>query len=374
MRQPTLEYRALDAYRFLAAAAVAVGHFDDAFRLGLERFSPLAVRFGLFVDFFFILSGFVIALNYQGRITGAAAYADFIWRRLARLWPLHIVVLAFLCLAALVAHLAGYSFSKPETYQVSDLPWNILLLQAWGLVGHETFNVPAWSISAEFFVYLLFPLFAWQARRLPLLVNFALIILFVLGMARLRTRFGLLPWHQATYDLGMLRAVPAFLLGVLVHGQVGRWQGRIRVGWPLAHAIFGLALLAIHLDLAAEPVIALFTVFVFSAALAEQARPDTLLTQPLFNRLGHASYGLYMVHMPLMTCAIFVIRRTTGYDGWWGYVFAVTTFALSLGLALFLYRRLEHPLRVRLNRMSPFRATTAIRARAGAGNQDTKAV
>ena len=63
-----------------------------------------------------------------------------------------------------------------------------------------------------------------------------------------------------------------------------------------------------------------------------------------------------MIHMPLMTCGIFIIRRTTGYDGPWGLVFAIGTFALALTLALVLYRRLEHPLRVRLNAASPFAA------------------
>jgi peptidoglycan/LPS O-acetylase OafA/YrhL len=358
MRTKPAEYRALDAYRFLAAAAVVVGHFDDGFRLGLDRLSPLAVRFGLFVDFFFILSGFVIALNYQGRITSAASYGDFIWRRLARLWPLHMVVLAFFGSLGLFGHLVNYQFNYPEAFRLSGLPWNVVLMHAWGPVWHMSYNVASWSISAELFVYLLFPLFAWQARRLPLPVNLGLVVLFVAVMALLRHQAGLLPWYQATYDLGMLRAVPSFLLGVLIHRHIQNSPATSPAGWqfswPVAHGIFIAALLAMHLNLPAELVIALFGLFVFAAARAEQAVPDTILTRPLFNRLGQASYGLYMVHMPLMTCGIFIIRRTTGYDGGWGIVFAAGTFVLSLALALALYRWLEHPARVRLNAASPF--------------------
>jgi peptidoglycan/LPS O-acetylase OafA/YrhL len=231
-----------------------------------------------------------------------------------------------------------------------------MLLQAWGPVWHESFNVPAWSISAEFFVYLLFPLFAWQARCWPLAVNLGLIMLFTGLMALLRHQAGLLPWYQATYDLGMLRAVPSFLLGVLIHRWIEVRPQGWRIGWPVAHGIFIAALLAIHLGLPAELVILLFGLFVLAAARAEQAAPDTALTRGLFNRLGQTSYGLYMIHMPLMTCGIFIIRRTTGYDGYRGIVFAIGTFALALALALVLYRRFEHPLRVRLNAASPFAA------------------
>jgi peptidoglycan/LPS O-acetylase OafA/YrhL len=356
MRTTPAEFRALDAYRFLAAAAVVAGHFDDGFKLGLAQVTPLATRFGLFVDFFFILSGFVIALNYQGRITSPAAYGDFIWRRLARLWPLHLVVLAFFGSLGLAGHLVNYQFNYPEAFRLSGLPWNMALLHAWGPVWHMSYNVASWSISAELFVYLLFPLFAWQARRLPLPVNLGLVVLFVIVMAMLRHQAGLLPWYQATYDLGMLRAVPSFLLGVLIHQQIqAQPQGR-RISWPVAHCIFIAALLAMHLNLPAELVIVLFGLFVFAAARAEQATPDTILTRPLFNRLGQSSYGLYMMHMPLMTCGIFLIRRTTGYEGHWGIVFAIATFVLSLSLALLLYRWLEHPLRVRLNAASPFAA------------------
>lgn len=360
MRVATHEYRALDAYRFLAAALVAVGHFDDGFQLGLERFSPLAVRFGLFVDFFFILSGFVIGLNYQGRITSASSYGDFIWRRLARLWPLHLLVLVFFGSLGLAGHMVGYVFNYPETFALQGFPWNIVLMQAWGPVWHQSFNVASWSISAEFFVYLLFPLFAWQARRLPLAVNLALIVGFVAAMIWLRSSAGLRPWYQATYDLGMLRAVPSFLLGVLIQWHVTRLQpSPAWARWPLAHAVFGLALAAIHFNLPSEIVIVLFGVFVVVAVLAEQSREPTLLSGPRAQFLGQMSYGLYMVHMPLMTCSMFVIRKTTGYGGYWGFAFAIFTFALALGIAALLYHHLENPLRQWLNARSPFRRPAA---------------
>ncbi|MGL4974440.1 MAG: acyltransferase family protein, partial [Bosea sp. (in: a-proteobacteria)] len=128
--------------------------------------------------------------------------------------------------------------------------------------------------------------------------------------------------------------------------------------WWAAHSVFGLALVAMQLKLPAEMVIVLFAIFVFAMALAEEQQPDTWLAKPVVQHLGQASYALYMVHMPLMTCMLFVIRRTTGFEGYAPWLFALGTFALSLGLALALYRWFECPMRDAMNRWGPFERRT----------------
>jgi peptidoglycan/LPS O-acetylase OafA/YrhL len=352
------DYRALDAFRFLAAAMVALGHFNDGFRLGLEAYTPLALRFGLFVDFFFILSGFVIALNYDGRIASRLDYGDFLWRRIARLWPLHLAVLLFFGGVGLLGHLSGYQFNNPETLNLSGLPWNLLLLHAWGPVWHQSFNVASWSISAEMFVYALFPLMAWQARRWPLAANLAIVAGMVALMTVSRDAAGLRPWYQATYDLGALRAVPSFLLGVIIHRAVSSGRFARPVPWPVAHGVFAAALLAMHAQAPAEAVIALFGLFVLAAVKAEESQPGTWLSGSACRDLGQASYALYMVHMPMMTCGMVIARRTTGLGGVSGWVFATVILGVAVVLALWLYKGFEDPWRRRLNGLSPFRKQT----------------
>jgi peptidoglycan/LPS O-acetylase OafA/YrhL len=349
------DYRALDAYRFLAAVMVAVGHFNDGFKLGLEHWTPISLRFGLFVDFFFILSGFVIALTYSNRIHDLRTCGDFLWRRVARLWPLHLAVLIIFAAIGLVGHLSGYHFNNPETLNPSGLPWNLVLMHAWGPVWHQSFNVASWSISAEMFVYALFPLFAWQVRRWPVVLNVAIIAGFVALMTAARDAAGLRPWYQATYDLGALRAVPSFLLGVIVHRIVTQTRLPFTVTWPMAHAVFATALLGMHIGAPSELIIALFGVFVLAAAKAEEANPATWLSGDTCQRFGQASYALYMVHMPMMTCGMVIARRTTGLGGWSGWLFASIILLAATAIALWLYRNFEDPWRKRINAMSPFR-------------------
>jgi peptidoglycan/LPS O-acetylase OafA/YrhL len=97
-------------------------------------------RFG--VDFFFVLSGFVLTWSYRpGRSRGR-----FYWLRFARVWPLHLVT--FLLAIALIG--GGPWFSALL---------NVLLLQSWAPFSevYGAFNTPSWTLSVEAFFYLLFP-------------------------------------------------------------------------------------------------------------------------------------------------------------------------------------------------------------------------
>jgi peptidoglycan/LPS O-acetylase OafA/YrhL len=349
------DYRSLDAYRFLAATMVALGHFNEGFQLGLERFTPLASNFGLFVDFFFILSGFVIALNYDGRVGSWSAYGEFLWRRFARIWPLHVAVLLFFLGLAFVGYLTGYTFNKPEMISLSAVPANLSMTHAWGLVDHLSFNAASWSISAEMFVYILFPLLIWPIRRWSIASCLLLVAAMIVMMISARNHFGLKPWYEATYDFGALRAVPSFLLGIIIHRASLTMGKCVWCTWPMAHAIFGIALLSIHGNIPAEIVIALFGFFVFVAVKAEDNHRETSFSGKIHQELGNASYALYMVHMPLMTYGMVIARRTSGLGGTSGWLFAISFLFLAVVLALWLYKGFEDPWRRKLRSFSPFK-------------------
>jgi peptidoglycan/LPS O-acetylase OafA/YrhL len=160
-------YEALTSIRGIAAWWVVIYHF----RFTLSGVVPLWVmavfdRGYLAVDMFFVLSGFVIGFTYrtwfEDSVQGACG--RFLGLRLARIYPLHVAVLAIF----LVNPLVVYLFSSRG--DLSQYPWHyflqsLALVQAWGLSSGTAWNVPAWSISAEFFVYIIFPLMAFGAAR-----------------------------------------------------------------------------------------------------------------------------------------------------------------------------------------------------------------
>ena len=166
MKQTTSTTRHLDGLRIVAACAVVVLHYSDYFKdQHFGRFMIDHTRhFNLFVDLFFVVSGFVIARQYLDRVGDAASTGRFLWRRIARIYPLHLATLAFYVVIALALHSGLARTDNPARYPLSDLPAQLLLLHAFD--GERlTFNFPSWSLSAEMFCYLLFPLVAAIAAR-----------------------------------------------------------------------------------------------------------------------------------------------------------------------------------------------------------------
>ncbi|MEQ9314667.1 MAG: acyltransferase, partial [Henriciella sp.] len=153
----------------------------------------------LFVDFFFVLSGFVIALNYKDRIAEGFSVPRFMGLRFGRIWPLHAFVLGLFVVAEIVlAFLPGLEnivgrdafctdWTQPNCdgqHTAETLAPNFFLLHALpGVSDNISWNGPSWSISTEFWTYLIFAAGVWIVSRLPksdTLFTFAIVGLIVL--------------------------------------------------------------------------------------------------------------------------------------------------------------------------------------------------
>jgi len=112
----------------------------------------------LAVDFFFVLSGFIIAYTYSDRFSEFtwSNYRVFLWKRFARIYPLHLFVMLLFVSITVVIFITG---RPPDSrwYPVDGFFFKVLLIDAWWTGYATTWNVPSWSISAEWFVYLTFP-------------------------------------------------------------------------------------------------------------------------------------------------------------------------------------------------------------------------
>lgn len=250
----------------------------------------------LAVDFFFVLSGFVIWLNY-GRMVGDRRWASvphFLWRRLARIYPLHALMMLGAIAFTLVCIRTG-RFVSPD-FDWSTLPFHMLLVQNWGLLPELGWNVPAWSISCELGAYLVFPLLVitldWQ--KLP---SAALIAILALLLAGLWAMFAMAGEDMLGNDiprLGLPRCLFEFAMGTIVAALWLRWKDR---QGPAIMAV-SLALAGIAAFCAGAPeTLALPFIFVnLLLVLALTADGRNPLKGRVIHWLGEISYATYLVH------------------------------------------------------------------------------
>lgn len=293
-------FRALDGWRGVCALLVALHHIEVH---GWLYWQPLVRNAWLFVDFFFVLSGFVIAHAYGARLGSGAGIKDFVIRRLGRLWPLHAVMLGALIALELSHLLLGHYHAMGDTrpaFAADRSPFailtNLFLVQAFGMHASETWNGPAWSISCEFTTYLIFAAVCFFAtgRKVQLVVSALLAIAGAVILARY-SDYGM----RETFHWAIFRCLYGFFVGVLAYEA---WRAGLarRLGGTLAElaALGAVAAFIVivpgnrALEFLATPLFALI-VLVFAG---EQGLVSRLMTTRPAAALGRWSYSIYMVH------------------------------------------------------------------------------
>ena len=169
----------------------------------------------LFVDYFFVLSGFVIAHAYGERLKTARDGAIFMVRRLGRVWPLHVLMLTAFVGLELCRVWFHFDMAVPFTRDrsIEAIGLNLLLIQAWHVQPYLTWNGPSWTLSAEVACYLIFVALVLAApRRFRWIGAVLAVIGGVIVVIHARR------WMNTTYDFAVPRAVYGFFLGCLLQG------------------------------------------------------------------------------------------------------------------------------------------------------------
>jgi peptidoglycan/LPS O-acetylase OafA/YrhL len=299
----------LDLLRVAASYLIIIYHFRNQMSLGAAtaRVSAGLDGFTLAVDLFFFISGFVISSVYAERLTGAAAFRDYLVKRIARLLPLHWATFAvFAVFGAL--HAAGkLPVNHPEVYDARCAAPNLLLLHAFGPCRGLTFNYVSWSISAEMGMYLVFPLLLIPAARRGRGKSPGWeLVAAVVALAALVTFVGA-DWLEWSFDGGVLRALPSFLLGTAA------FRGRAALGGvPHAARWLGAAcfafLLACALSCPKLPLLLLvYAIGVLGIAASEQ--PASRAARRIAP-LGQLTYSLYMLHPLVQTLLLTGVGAT----------------------------------------------------------------
>jgi peptidoglycan/LPS O-acetylase OafA/YrhL len=208
---------ALDALRFAAAAFITLYHFGaEEAPVPLAEIHPAFGRGFLATDFFLILSGYILARAYGARIAARGVDArGFFIRRLARIWPAHLIVLAGFAAVVLAAGLAGVALNNPQSFSWDGLARQAVFAHAWGLGPEPGWNSATWTLSALVVCYAAFP-FVWRslARLNP--TGALALGLGVLGAADLLARAAGTELYTLAPAYGVGRGAPLFLLGACV--------------------------------------------------------------------------------------------------------------------------------------------------------------
>ncbi len=299
-------YIALDGLRGVAALSVVfyhapwTTHFSD---IGLARNAYLSV------DFFFILSGFVIAANYARRINDAGALRSFLTKRFFRLYPLHVaILLALVGLEAVKWAAQGGGASEVAPFTGPNSPSllleNLLMLQGVGLEGRLGWNPPAWSIGAECVAYLLFGLavLAGEVRK-----GWKVVALCAGSLAAYLSIASAMGTLDVTFTLGLVRCLAGFSLGVAVwlYSPVN-WT----IAAPVAMVAGALAVL-IEATVAGAGIVAVIPLFVALVAALQYDRGvvANVLSTRSAQFLGRVSYSIYLTHMPILYVFTIALKR-----------------------------------------------------------------
>lgn len=342
----------LTSVRFFLALGVVLFHYQLAWTLPPEA-AGLLNRARLGVDVFFILSGFILAHVYlQG--DRPPDYRRFIVARFARIYPAHAAIMLGMLVMVLGAGLVGVGL-EPGRFNAPDFIQSMLLTQAWfPRSTMALWNGPAWSLSAEWFAYLIFPAYAWIGLKLrdrPGVLIALSIALFIALDAGYRAAFGVtLP--TAEDNLGILRILPEFLYGVGLYflGQRIRLGPKAAVAATLASAVLLLGAMQAALD--GRLIVALAGPLILSLALLAKSGARTFLSHPAWLFAGEASYALYLVHIPLLMVWRNAMQALLGLDGDYrmGPAELAVLLVLSLAAAAVIHLVIEQPGRRLLRR------------------------
>lgn len=302
----TRRFGTLDGLRGAAATVVLTGHLSGPFQ-------PFTAHGYLAVDFFFLMSGFVVAGAYEDKLKSGWGVANFLRARLARLWPLYALsfVVGLSCYAVARALKPSDDFLFPAMPLAGVVAMGILFVPQFARFGGGAafpLNPAAWSLSVEIFGNLVY---AAVARSVSNTALKAVVAVGAAGIVMVLFRAG---WLNVGVDVdemacGYLRYAFSFPLGVLfwrMHAAGTLPRLPVPAVLPL---IAGVALMTgfgppgpVY-----DGVVVLFA-FPLLLIAAVSSEPSGRLA-PVFAWAGAVSYPLYALHEPITGLILTVVPK-----------------------------------------------------------------
>jgi peptidoglycan/LPS O-acetylase OafA/YrhL len=347
---PPAQLASLTPLRGIAALWVVFYHLGwDSLPQQTDAFTLLLRKGYLAVDFFFLLSGFVLSHVYWREFSDRIErrkYMNFLNARVARLYPLHLTALCLFVALALVfwfAHAPGQSLTLWGNHSLTAFLANLAMLQ--GLYAAQlSWDYPTWSISIEFLAYLGLPLvlaFVVNARSEAKIL--AAVVLAIVLLVLASAHGGSL--NHWLGPAAMVRCLPEFLLGVLIY-DVWRRTPQIDNGLAILVAALGI-LLAMEFGMPDPLAVALFALIIPLSVWAE-GRAAAVMNWRVFIWLGEISYALYLVHALVQYLFLSVLKSAglgeqKDFPTSLSIIMVICAVAASLFLADLAHRHIEVP-------------------------------
>jgi peptidoglycan/LPS O-acetylase OafA/YrhL len=341
---------ALTTLRGFAALFILIHHSVGIFlpEIGqhIVQFTPFIRKSYLWVDFYFMLSGFILMHVYRHTfqfILLPRNYKAFIISRFARIYPLHLIMLlCFVCLAVFQTLTStGPGFSGNQS--LFSLATNLTLLQA---IHYSSWNEPAWAISAQWLLYFTIPLMIYFYDRTSRSIDMAAIVLSYLALF-------VLNWWAGNLDFvgwkSFVRCGAEMITGVLAY----KYQSQIHLNrfvtaTRLTAGLSAIVLVSLYLPINHTITVCIFPFLIISASNVSSS--SVFYTSSLIF-LGTISYSLYMIHWFFMmlfnTIFIFFTGRALHLNFTLSLLFPILIafIILNILLASVSYRYVELPLR-----------------------------
>lgn len=306
--------------RGLSAFLVICYHlqFGADFKLPFENYSQFFTRGFLWVDLFFILSGFIIKYSYapDGNILDKNKIFKFYISRMARIYPLHIFCLFYLVIFTVL--IAGLHFSLGKEMiddrltgaGIFSLSKEVLLIHAWGMESAVQWNIPSWSISAEMAAYIIFPLFVLISKN-----KIGSLFLAMIPVSFYFYVFSTTESLDIISGLSPIRCISGFILGMMackyrlqINKIPNKYLGIIQIicilciYYGLYHKINDVFLIPSFLMLVAS-------------TWSDRGVISNILSGSIFQYLGKISYSIYLNHVCIIQILYYFWSRTVEKSG-----------------------------------------------------------
>lgn len=307
-------FESLDAFRGICAISVVFFHMHV---LGSVTEWDFFRGSSIFVEFFFVLSGFVLAHGYGFKV--GLKFKAFVKARFFRIFPLHIIMLLVMiileCGKLLAYKFAGFNFNNaPFTGPgaLSEIIPNLLLVQSWTpLTNSQTFNYPSWSISIEFYMYILFffSISFFKNKKIFAWLSISLVMLYLLAI------------KSEILNSEVLLGLSCFFGGAYIYFLYKKIE-HIKIN-VLTGSLLELASLisiysVVSLDFEYRTITAIFAFFITVSIFAfESGVFSKLFKKKYFQIVGRLSYSIYMIHAAFLFCFIsimMVLQKITSLE------------------------------------------------------------